>query len=66
MDLNFAALCIDRDDIYAANRTRRQEARNQYQKAVEILSELKAENKIGLEDLNNLRQIQEKLQALEN
>lgn len=66
MSSELARLSIIRGDVYAANRAQTQEARNQYQKAVEFLSKLKAENKIGLEDLNNLRQTQEKLQVLEN
>jgi hypothetical protein len=39
-------------------------ARHEYQAAVEILSKLKARNEITLGGLNELRESQQKLQAL--
>jgi predicted negative regulator of RcsB-dependent stress response len=57
-------LCLDRGDLYAAHSDQRQEARNQYQKAVEIFSTLKKDNQINLPDLKNLGRVQAKLQAL--
>ncbi len=59
-----AKLYLDRGDLYAARREGRQEARNQYQKAVDILSPLKKENQIRLDELRDLGRAQAKLQAL--
>ena len=59
-----ARLYLDRGDLYAARREGRQEARNQYQKAVDILSPLKKENQIRLDELRDLGRAQAKLQAL--
>ena len=59
-----ARLSLDRGDLYAAHAEGRPEARNQYQRAIDILSQLKSDNQIGLDDLRNLRRAQAKLQTL--
>jgi serine/threonine protein kinase len=59
-----ARLCLLRGNLYAASPQGQTEARHQYQETVEILSKLKASNEIALGGLKDLREAQQKLQAL--
>ena len=59
-----AELCLVRGDLYASSPASRAEARNQYQRAIETLTKLKANNQIVLEGLKQLHEVQQKLQAL--
>ena len=59
-----ARLYLLRGDLYAASPQGRTEARHQYQETVNILSKLQASNEMGLGGLKDLREAQQKLQAL--
>ena len=59
-----AWLCLVRGDLYASSPAGRAEARNQYQRAIDILTRLKASNQIVLDSLKQLHEAQQKLQAL--
>lgn len=59
-----AWLCLVRGDLYASSPAGRAEARNQYQRAIDILTRLKANNQIVLESLKQLHEAQQKLEAL--
>ncbi len=59
-----ARLYLLRGNLYAASPQGQTEARHQYQETVEILSKLKASNEIALGGLKDLREAQQKLQAL--
>jgi tetratricopeptide (TPR) repeat protein len=63
-DSQIGRLHLLRGNLYAANRDGHEMARHEYQAAVEILSKLKARNEITLGGLNELRESQQKLQAL--
>jgi serine/threonine protein kinase len=63
-DAQIAKLCLLQGNVYAATPLGQLKARNQYQQTVEILSKLKASNEIGLGGLKDLREAQQKLQAL--
>jgi hypothetical protein len=63
-DAQIARLCLLQGNVYAATPRGQPEARNQYQEYVEILSKLKATNEIALRGLKDLREAQQKLQAL--
>ncbi|MFN2576448.1 MAG: protein kinase [Pyrinomonadaceae bacterium] len=64
VDGQVARLCLIRGNLYAASPQEQTEARHQYQETVEILSKLKASNEISLDGLKDLREAQQKLQAL--
>jgi len=64
--VNLGGLCLIRGNLYAAIRADWPEARNQYKKAIETFTKLKAENQIGLPELRELVEAQQKLQALSN
>jgi len=51
-------------NLYAARTQGQTEARHQYQATVKILSKLKASNEIALGGLKDLREAQQRLQAL--
>ncbi|MDX6306313.1 MAG: eukaryotic-like serine/threonine-protein kinase [Blastocatellia bacterium] len=59
-----ARLSLDWGDLYAEHAGGQPEARDQYQKAVNIFSQLKNDNQIGLDDLRLLGKAQAKLQTL--
>ena len=61
---HLATLCILRGEIYAANRAQPQAARAQYEKAIQTLSQLKAEKQISLDGLKDLSRARERLLAL--
>ncbi|HMH42252.1 MAG TPA: hypothetical protein VK557_02105, partial [Pyrinomonadaceae bacterium] len=63
-DAQIARLCLLQGNVYATIPRGQPQARNQYQQTVEILSKLKASNEIGLGGLKDLREAQQKLQAL--
>jgi tetratricopeptide (TPR) repeat protein len=63
-DAAIARLYLLRGDVYAASPQGQTEARHQYQETVNILSKLKASNEIGLGGLKDLREAQQKLQAM--
>jgi hypothetical protein len=63
-DATIGRLCLVQANLYASTRDGRAEARNQYQRAIDILSKLKANNQIVLEGLKQLHEAQQKLQAL--
>ncbi|HBB97510.1 MAG TPA: hypothetical protein DC054_19180 [Blastocatellia bacterium] len=63
-EAQIARLCLLQGNLYAAIPRGQPEARNQYQETVEILSKLKAANEIALGGLKDLREAQQKLQAL--
>jgi serine/threonine protein kinase len=63
-DAQVAKLCLLQGNLYAAIPREQPEARHQYQQTVELLSKLKAENEIALGGLKDLREAQQKLQAL--
>ncbi|HEX3084269.1 MAG TPA: hypothetical protein VHP99_07105, partial [Pyrinomonadaceae bacterium] len=62
-DGQIARLHLLRGDLYAASRADRETAQHEYQAGVDILSKLKAENHIVLDDLRQLYQAQQKLRA---
>jgi tetratricopeptide (TPR) repeat protein len=59
-----ARLCLVRGDLYASSRDGQAEARNEYQRAIDILSKLKANNQIVLEGLKQFDEAKHKLQVL--
>ena len=63
-DAAIARICLLQGNVYAASPQGQTEARHQYQQTVEILSKLKASNEIGLGGLKDLREAQQRLQAL--
>ena len=63
-DVSIGRLCLVQANLYASSRDGRAEARIQYQRAIDILSKLKANNQVVWENLKYLREAQQKLQAL--
>ena len=55
---------MSKGDIYAANPAQRREARKEYQRTVEILRELNAQNQIPYWEKKNLAKAQQKLYEL--
>ena len=63
-DVSIGRLCLVQGNLYASSRDGRAEARMQYQRAIDILSKLKANNQVVWENLKYVREAQQKLQAL--
>jgi tetratricopeptide (TPR) repeat protein len=64
--VGLGGLFLNRGNLYAATRADWPEARNQYKKAIEIFAKLKSENQIGLPELREMVEAEQKLQALSN
>lgn len=64
VNAQIARLYLLRGDLYAASPRGQTEARHQYQETINILSKLQASNEMGLGGLKDLREAQQKLQAL--
>jgi tetratricopeptide (TPR) repeat protein len=62
-DSQIGRLHLLRGDVYAASRDGRETAQQEYQAGVDMLSKLKADNQIGLPDLRELYEAQQKLRA---
>ena len=63
-DTSIGRLCLVQANLYASSPDGRAEARIQYQRAIDILSELNPNNQVIWENLKYLREAQQKLQAL--
>ena len=63
-DTSIGKLCLVQANLYASSPDGRAEARKQYQRAIDIFSQLRANEQVVWENLKYVREAQQKLQAL--